>query len=106
METCRYICLKHLVNSFSDFDCYFSKYGHKAGTRTKTTCLKVVQSLNDNDLVIDHIWVKSQTLVNAKLRTGQKISITAKVKKRKRPGLHIFDDVIMDITLTKVTLRS
>ena len=80
----------------------FQKYGLLHGTDRKATCLKDIKL--DSNLIIDHIWVNSQTLLDAKLRTNQKLTIEATVRLRKRPPTDIFQPPIKDIKLLKITI--
>jgi len=80
----------------------FQKYGLLHGTGKKTSCLKNIR-LN-GQLLIEHLWIHSETLVEAKLRTNQPITIQATIRGRKRPPENLFSEPLIDITLRKVIL--
>ena len=102
MCTERYITMEPYINQRIKLQVTFQKYGILHGTDRKTTCLKEIK-LN-NTIVIDHIWVDSQTLLDAKLRTNQKLTVEATVRTRNRPPTDIFQPPTQDIQLLKITI--
>ena len=102
MYTERYATMELYLNQRLHLQVTFQKYGLLHGTGNKATCLKDIKL--DGTIVIDHIWVNSQTLLDAKLRTNQAITIEATVRLRKRPPTDIFQPPIKDIQLLKITI--
>ncbi len=101
METERYTQLKDHINKRVTIDVIFQKYGKTHGQTTKSTCLK---NIKIGDTTIDHIWVKSKALNDAKLRTNQPIRIETTIRKRSRPSERLFDEPTMDIQLLKIAI--
>jgi hypothetical protein len=101
-KTKRYTKMEEYLGKRVKLQVRFSKYGAKPGESTKVTCLKNI--MIDNKFKIDHIWVISKELMEAKLKTNQRLLIEATVKSRLRPAENIFEDPIQDITLHKVKI--
>ena len=102
MQTKRYTRLENYLNKRVKLQVRFSKYGAKPGESDKVTCLKNI--MIDNEFKVDHLWVTSEDLVDAKLRTNQRPLIEATVKTRLRPADNIFEEPTKDITLQKIKI--
>ena len=98
----RYDAMEEYINETVTLRVNFQKYGILHGTNDKATLLTNIK-LN-NHYKLDHIWVDSQVLVAAKLRTNQPITIEATVKIRKRPPEDIFAPPLIDINLRNITI--
>ena len=96
----RYKLLKKYIDQEVTIKATFQKYGIDHATNTKSTCLK---NLKIGNITIDHIWVNSPELVSRRLKTNQRIDITALVEKRLRAPAYIFDDPVKDLKLTILT---
>ncbi len=102
-HTDRYKTAEYLLNKPTQFKATFQKYGISHGTDDKLTLL--VNLKHNDTVIIDHIWVDSTELLQAKLRTNQPITLTATVKTRKRPPTSLYDPPLLDIKLTKIILK-
>lgn len=78
----------------------FVKYGMDKSTKSKITCLTnlVYKGIE----LLDHVWVHSDKLVGLTLRTGQAITIKAKLVTRERPPDSIYGELKQDIQLKRV----
>ena len=102
-KTDRYIQLSGLLTkSLPAIKCQFQKYGINHGTSKRQVLLVNLQITPE--VTIDHLWVTSPSLVSAKLRTNQPITVSGKLAKRTRPGVTYKDEPTLDVQLTKVIL--
>jgi len=101
-ETERYKAAKEYLGQLVTIQCTFQKYGIDNGTGKKTTCLGNLRV--DGVEILDHVWMTNELLVNAKLRTKQKITIKAIFKARLRPTDSIYGGSIKDIQLSSKKL--
>ena len=101
-QTKRYTEMEEYLNQTITIKATFQKYGILHGTSDKATLLV---NLKHNNQTLDHIWVNSKDLLNAKLRTNQPITIQAKVGTRKRPSTNLYDPPTLDIKLRNITIK-
>ena len=101
-ETERYALAKEYLSNHMVFKCKFQKYGVMAGNSVRATCLTLIKP-EGSDIEIDHLWVESLELVDAKLRTGQPITIKGTLVKRKRPSAES-SEIQLDLRLNNVKL--
>jgi len=97
MVTDRYLGVEDRLGKKDTYLCTFSAYGVNHANGVKLTCLEKLTV--DKKVVVDHVWVESEDLVKAKLRTGQRLIIEGKLTKRLRPPVNLFDPPVLDIQL-------
>ena len=103
METERYLQAKEFLGQTLELICIFKKYGSMHDTTGRSILLTSINTL-DNVEILDHVWISGNDLFKVKLITNQTMKIKAKIVKRKRPSLSLFDDDIIDIRLSKIKL--
>ncbi len=104
MNTQRYENCKDILKKTVTLVCKFQKYGLTSDNQGRSICL--VDIKYNGKEIIDHIWLSSQELIDAKLRTRQGITISATISTRKRAPDSIFDDPKLDIKLKDIKLIS
>ena len=95
----RYETLEPYINKRVTLTATFQKYGLLHGPNTKSTLLT---NLKLHNITLDHLWLNDKTLVEAKLKTNQPITIIATIRTRNRPPEHIANPPIKDIALKKI----
>jgi hypothetical protein len=100
--TQRYRACQDYFSQRITFYATFSKYGMGNLPYERVSCLTNLVSEN-KQLEIDHVWIKSDHLLSAKLRTNQPIKIRATIRPRKRINIET-GELTLDIYLSKVKL--
>ena len=101
-ETARYTSMKDKLKETIVMNCVFKKYGSNFGTTEKATLLTRL-TINGEE-VMDHIWCDSVALQDARLQTGDKIKIQARILLRKRASEDLYGGLDLDIKLDKLEI--
>ena len=103
MTTARYDQFQYLLGKRVPITGKFAKYGMNTGTGERTTC---ITDMTINNEPVNHLWINSTELAQARYRTGQHVSFTGKLTTRKRAPDNINDKVLLDIQIVKVQLNN